>query len=177
MTMYRSLLLVVVFSITVSRVARSQRVTDPLIGSRVRLDTASGSRVLGTLVSIDADTLRLAGSGAGATIAVPRALVISFEVSAGRERGRGARRGAIAGGAVGLALIVASLRNDTVTVNRQSSDLHVAVPVAIGLVALGAGIGAAVAPERWESPGRVSARARLRLAACHGECLAFRYWF
>lgn len=177
MQMFPSLLLAVVLSISVSRAAHGQRITDGLIGSRVRLDTASGSLVTGTLMSIDADTIRLERSGAGAIVAVPRARVISFDVSAGREHGRGARRGALAGGAVGLVLIVASLRNDTATVNRQASDLRLAVPVGLGLVALGAGIGAASAPERWEPTGRVSARARLRLTPCPGECLAFRFRF
>jgi hypothetical protein len=175
--MVRSLLLAVALSISVPRVAHGQRITDALIGSRVRLDTASGSLVTGTLMSIDADTIRLANSGAGTMVAVPRARVISFDVSAGHERGRGARRGALAGGAVGLVVIAASLRNDTTTVNRQPSDLRLAVPVGLGLVALGAGIGAALAPERWAATSRVAARARLRLTPCLGECLAFRYRF
>jgi hypothetical protein len=156
--------------------AYGQRFPDALVGTRVRIETAAGSRVTGTVVSVDADTVRLVSNRtAGSPLALPRATVVSYEVSSGREVGRGARRGALVGGALGIAVIVASLRNDTMTVNRPSIDLRRSVPVSLGLVALGAGLGAALAPEQWESATRIAARARVRIGACPGRCVALGY--
>ncbi len=108
-------------SATISRGANVQRFTDALIASRVRLDTADGTLVTATRVSVDEDSIRLAPSSVGGTQSLPRAKVFSYEVSAGRERARGAKRAAIVGGALGLALDAGgSLR--PALANRQSSD-------------------------------------------------------
>jgi hypothetical protein len=168
-------LVITLFSAMVSRGAHGQRFTDALVGSRVRLDLAAGSLITGTVVGLEADTIRLMPSGVGTAVAVARTNVLSYELSAGRARARGARRGAIVGGALGLAVLVASLRSDTATINRRPSDLGVAVPLSVGLVALGAGIGAAAAPERWESPTRISLNERTRFIACPGQCVALQF--
>lgn len=152
-----------------------QRLADALVGTRVRLDIAEGAMVIGTVVSLDADSVRIETSTAGQVRAILRSNVIGYEVSAGRDRRHGSKRGALIGGAAGLALLAASLRGDTATVNRQPSRLELVVPVAAGLTLLGAGIGAALAPERWESPARVTSR--LRLTPCSARCVALGFRF
>jgi hypothetical protein len=168
-------LVALTLSVSCPHRAPGQRVTEALVGSRVRLETTNGAQAIGTIVSVDADSIRLESNRQNSPISLPRADVLSYDVSAGRERGRGAKRGAIVGGGLGLALVVASLRNDTATVHRRDSDLRQSVPIAVGITALGAGIGAALAPERWE-PGRRTA-ARIRLVSCPRQCVALRYRF
>jgi molybdopterin-binding protein len=85
--------------------AGGQRLTERLIGSRVRIDTADGVLVTGTVVSVEADTVRLETGRASIALAVLRSRVISLEVSAGRDQARGAKRGALIGGGVGLAVM------------------------------------------------------------------------
>lgn len=53
-----ALVLVALLSVSISRGAHGQRLTDALIGSAVRLDTEDGSLVTGTLVGVDADMAR-----------------------------------------------------------------------------------------------------------------------
>ena len=164
-----------VVSIGLSQRLPAQRVTDALIGSRVRLEITSGAQVIGTIVALESDTIRVASRNAA--VAVPRNSVMSYDVSLGRERGRGARRGALAGGALGFAVVVASLGRDTATVNRQPSDLRAAVPIGIGLLALGAAIGSALAPEQWDAARSVASAFRVRAGTCPEPCVAVRYRF
>jgi hypothetical protein len=153
--------------------AHGQRLTERGVGSRVRIDTADGALVTGTVVSVDADTARIASGHATSALAVTRSRIVSYEVSAGRERARGAKRGTLIGGGIGLAVIALSLRRDTTTVDRQASDLGIAIPAAAIVTLLGAGLGAALAPERWESPSGVTAG--LRFISCRGRCVGVGY--
>ncbi len=155
--------------------ADTQRLTDAVVGTRVRLDTTDGALVIGTIVSVDPDSVRVSTNAIGTILSLPLSRVVSYELSLGRNRARGAKRGAAVGGALGVALIVSTLRGDTVSVNRQRDDRHLAVPIAIGLTAVGAAIGAAIAPERWEPPARL--HSRLSVNTCRLQCLALRYRF
>lgn len=173
MRMRCSLIVVMAVSLASVRGAHAQRMTEAVVGSRVRLDTTDGALLTGTVVSVDSDSVRVSTHSSGAVVALPLSRVLSYDVSRGRERGRGAKRGALAGGAVGLALVVSSLRGDTVDAKGRRDDRRLAVPIAIGLTALGAAIGAALAPERWEVPAW--RHARLSVVACRTQCLAIRY--
>jgi hypothetical protein len=177
MSLRRCIMFAVVLTVSAPQTMRGQRPGDATLGVRVRLETASGRRVTGTVVGVDADSIRVVTHSTAPGIAVPRATIIGYEVSVGREHARGAKRGALAGGALGLAVMAASLNRDTATVDRQPADLRRAVAFGASLVAAGAAIGATFAPERWESVGGVVARARMRASLCPGRCMALGYRF
>jgi hypothetical protein len=177
MSLHRFVMVVVVLTIGVSRPTEGQRPSDAVLGARVRLETASGRLVTGTIVGVDADTIRLVSHASAPGIAVPRATIVGYEVSGGRERAWGAKRGALVGGALGLAVLTATLVRDTATVNRPPNDVGRAVAFSASLVAVGAALGAAFAPERWESARGLLARARVWGTPCPGRCVALRYRF
>jgi hypothetical protein len=117
-------LIVVLLTTCLPRSAHGQRPADALLGARVRLEMASGQLVTGTVVGVEADSVRLVSHATAPGVTVQRASIVAYEVSAGRERGRGAKRGALIGGVLGLGVLVASLSSDTATVNRQPSRLR-----------------------------------------------------
>ncbi len=131
-------------------------------GARVRLTTdaaASSLPLVGTLVSIDSDSLVLAVAGRAAPLAVPRPSVKGLEVSRGIRRSTGA--GAALGGGLGLAAGLAiGWSADSRACNRngflgslcglpgQRAQRGVVIGV-VGGVALGALIGHFVKAEHW----------------------------
>jgi hypothetical protein len=129
-------------------------------GSRVRVSTtrtatpASPGRRIGSLVSLDGDSLRYSRWDTTSVITLPLASVARLERSTGRHSGTG--RGAVIGGLIGAAFglfvgIAASTDN--------SGFLQVGVDdvaAATGIVgAAGAGIGAIIGSlskrDRWET--------------------------
>ena len=124
-------------------------------GFRVRITVGKPSqhRLVGTLVSADADSLRFT-TDTSDVVAVPTASVSRFERSRGRRSnaGRGALIGGLSLGAAGLIIgIGAATENNTSSFDVGAED------VALGTLILGAAgaglgalIGAASKGEQWE---------------------------
>jgi hypothetical protein len=129
----------------------------PPRGARVRVETASGSHVVGTVRSIEGDTIRLRVGRRYETalplLALSVADVRGYSVSLGRDRPRGARNGALVGGGLGLGLVAFAAYTDA----HASGDAMIpgtlyAVPAALLLTGVGALLGVAAAPEGWSAP-------------------------
>jgi hypothetical protein len=124
-------------------------------GSRVRItvDKSSKHAQVGTLVSVDADSLRFTTDTAG-LVAIPTASVTRFERSRGRRSntGRGALIGGLSFGAAGLILGVAASGESSgwgPDIGTEAVALGTLIMGAAG-AGLGALIGAASKGERWE---------------------------
>ena len=129
----------------------------PLIGERVRFELREGPRADGIVQVVDADTIRLRPHWRRDSTALLRALplaeVRSYRVAMGRDRWRGARRGSAIGGLIGLALVGAALHVDRTNDREYIIPVTVlAVPAAVILSGVGAGVGAIVAAPRWSAP-------------------------
>jgi hypothetical protein len=139
------------------------QVARPAIGDRVLLETRAGTRVVGTVAALGADTIHLRGTWAGVTMALPVTAVAGFQTSLGYDRWRGARVGALTGGIVGAAVVALALHADATTDAALSiPSTVIAAPAAAGLVLLGAGIGAVAMPERWTGQVPLQVGALLR---------------
>jgi hypothetical protein len=148
-------------------------------GARIRVESAAGTST-GTLAGQDAASLTLQVKDLSDPLVVPRAHVMKLHVSEGRAKGKAA----LIGGAIGLgvagALVAAGARgagcDGGECLCSGSGCLAAVVILGIPAAAMGAGVGALVAPERWrEIPmagaaalslplGARSSRARLTLA-------------
>jgi len=121
----------------------------PVAGDRVRV-TAPAYTVaptVGTLANLASDSVRL-NSGQQA-VALPRGLVTELEVSRGHAYGRSAGRGFLIGAAIGGfigAVAGASCSGEFLCPGPAAG----AVGVGAMFGAVGALIGLAAAPERWE---------------------------
>jgi hypothetical protein len=127
-------------------------------GAPVRVEVAGRSRVAGTLVRVDDDSL-LVGDGAR-VIAVPRAQVSGVSVKAGgRSRGAGAARGAVIG--IGIGAILGGIAGYSSwepceaaeffcsTETRSRATVGAATAVGFLGAAIGALSGAVVGRQRW----------------------------
>jgi len=150
----------------------------PPAGARVRISVpgVGADRVVATLLRRSGDTLTLAAQGGG-SFQIPLHRISSLDVSAGKPRQRGAIRGALIGAPSGLILRAidnkerqycgsknCALQNDYVLVRKPASAGQLAASTLIG-AAMGAGIGALIAKERWTPVGgtpRLSIGAPLR---------------
>src|SRR5688572_21887553 len=122
-------------------------------GSRIRVTSDRGSKV-GTLVSLEADSLRYTASDTSGVTALPLASVLKLERSVGKRSnaGRGATIGGVVGGGLGLGLgLIASFDDDQFY---EVGPEHVAV-VTLFLGAIGAGVGALIGSashrDSWET--------------------------
>lgn len=145
-------------------------------GTRVRVTENGQKRVVGRLVSIDETTLSVRPDGNAEPVAVSRSTLTRIDVSQrlGRKR-RGATIGLLVGalaGAVALASATEDCsRNDFVCLFPREQQTTNTVLGAVVFGALGAGLGALVAPgEKWESIP--SQRVRLSLAPTPGRGVA-----
>src|SRR5262245_9301525 len=72
------------------------------VGSRVRvLETGSQRRLTGRLVDVTEDRLLIETEKGKAPVAIPQSRVTSLQLSTGRNRGRGALYGSLAGLLIG----------------------------------------------------------------------------
>jgi hypothetical protein len=133
-------------------VATAQSRSPQSEGARVRITAPSvGTRPLvGTLVGIESDALKLDVEGALESRVVPRSAVTKLEFSQGRKRNtmKGAWIGLATGAVAGGALAAAYASSDGGPVNAEFVPLVAGVYGAAGM-ALGALIGAMVKSERW----------------------------
>lgn len=137
----------------------------PAPGQRVRVHVGAGrAPIEGTVVEWAADTLVIGPlyarqSYLDTLLRVPRASIIGYQPSLGRDhvRGfvRGAKVGVMIGGGVGLALVIAGIIHD-----KQRPCVDVCIPAAVvggvlgvgttlGGLVLGAALGALGGPEVW----------------------------
>lgn len=136
----------------------AQVLPTPPLGVDVRLDTRDGKRIIGNVAGITSDTVYLRRFAREGRSEIPRAIpfatIRAYAVGAGRDRWRGAGRGAIIGATLGLVLVGYALHVDAAG---DKSDVIVpsivfAVPGAIVLTAGSALIGSLAAPRRWNEP-------------------------
>ena len=127
-------------------------------GSRVRVTTSAGAqrRWVGTLVQVDADSIRLTSAPDRKIVSLPTASVVRLERSVDRRTnaGGGAVIGALVGGGAGLLLGVLASSEETSWYEVGAGDVFAATAV---LAAAGGGIGALIGAashkERWEPVG------------------------
>jgi hypothetical protein len=151
-------------------------------GARVRI-TAPGivaGRYVGTVLSRSGDTVTV-GSPNSLPLALPTSRIASLEISRGKSRSEGAKRGIRWGAPIGLALGLLTIGFSDACydcVNRSddvgSRVAWVGVNGASGAL-WGAGIGALIGRERWE-PFDLQHHAALELRS-GGASLALRYDF
>ena len=124
--------------------------------ARIRVETTNGNLEIGRVAVVRGDSLWLRIDRADTVAAYSAAQLRAFEISRGASHWRGARRGALIGGALGLIAVGVSLHADLTT--REDviipSTVYIA-PAALLLTLAGAGLGAVVVEERWGAPATV----------------------
>jgi hypothetical protein len=124
-------------------------------GSRVRVTTAPASpgRRIGTLVSLDRDTLRWSRWDTTSVITVPVASLARLERSTGRRSntGRGAMIGGIIAGGFGLLLGIGASTDDSGWWEVGVDDIAVVTAIfGAGGAGVGALVGSLSTRDRWE---------------------------
>jgi hypothetical protein len=129
-------------------------------GTRIRLTTtgaAPGEKrtVTGTLLGHNAETVTVNPTKLGGGEVIPRSSIAALEVSKGRHRSKGALIGGAIGLAVGIGLVASGDRGigcgggECLCGGGGCGALYLGVGGAAA--AIGAGIGALAARERWEA--------------------------
>lgn len=128
-----------------SSIAVAQRLPIGTLGTRVRITLGRSTRYTGTLISLSADSLAVAGSPKD-TFRISRQSLAQFEISRGRRpnTSRGALYGLVSGTVIGAGL-GAIHGFDT------GDYVETGAAGAIGGVVLGTLLGAAIRTERWEA--------------------------
>jgi hypothetical protein len=138
------------------------RVTD----ARLRIETRHVSMVTGRVVRVSRDSVVLHDDQTRALVGIPQTDILVFEESLGSTRGRSARRGALYGAGLGLAVIAGG----GLAASHGHSDwdwlgpwnARLTLPLAALLPLIGAGIGAAQGGEHWTPPTAVHVAAAVR---------------
>ncbi len=125
--------------------------TEP--GVRVRVTTNAHKKVVGTLMTADADSVQLTSSKDARVVSFPAASIVRLEKSGGRRSnpGGGALIGGLVGGGIGLLLGVIASTDDSGWYDVGGSEIAAGTAV-LGLAGAGLGtlIGAASHKERWQ---------------------------
>jgi hypothetical protein len=138
--------------------ALSQEPAPLTVGSRVRVkaEAANPHWLVGRLLALPDDSVRLHVADSGAGVALPLATLASFEVSRGRQRqtGRGAWMGAATGALLGLILGAATYEECQSCIGPDPGTGGSAILGAVIMGAFGVGVGALIGgnirAERWE---------------------------
>ena len=150
---------------------------------RVVAPSISGKPIVARVAAVDSQSVVLVVTRQGSTLSVPLGAVQEMHASGGIDRGKGARRGAIVGLALGAYFFATSYAEV------REGDYWGFGTLILGTIsfvippAIGAGVGYAIAPERWDSravpaltaadPGRVALRftpnEHVRLATTRGN--------
>lgn len=140
-------------------------------GSEVRIETTAGRLFRGTLLEATRDSVRLSQAIRDSVITLPGSALSAYSVLQ-IDRWRGARRGFLIGGVIGLGLVLgftaANASDDDVS---AQIGLLAALPIGLLSGGLGAGIGAALAPTSWSDP------VQLRVARHAGVSVGFAFGF
>ena len=148
---FRSLVILVLIALPLPA-ARAQFTDAVREGSRIRVTTTAVKNATGTVKSVGRDTVVMFTEVNGATLALATPDIQQIKVSRGRSMALGAKRGALWGGAIGAItafVLIASYGGDY---NMGESHTGAfAVQSVLGGAMWGAGIGAFVKAERWDS--------------------------
>lgn len=144
----------------------------PAVEARVRVHRVDAPRVVGTVVAWGPDTVAVRTDDSRTVTPIPVAAITGYEQLTGRDRWRGARRGAAIGAGVGVLLIGLAIRDDLDCSDCYIPATVVAVPAALVLTVVGSGVGAVIAPARWTTYG-ARRESRLPTAARVGFRLGF----
>lgn len=119
---------------------------------RIRAPSAVGGRIEGIVATRSRDSLSLT-TGQGPLVSMPLAAIVSAEVSRGKSRSDGARRGILWGVPIGVLVMLIPTEDAQCTRSSCPEDLSDAALVGVGVIgggAWGALIGALVGRERWQ---------------------------
>lgn len=155
----------------------AQAVPKRVVDTRLRIETHQGALWTGRVVGVGRDSVFLREDHQRAIVAIARHDVRRMEESAGVRRSRGAKRGALVGGVLGVALIAVAAQIDASHSNDGPGVRYVAVPGALGVTLLGTGLGAAFATERWRAPQEFRISRGVGRAESRSIALSFRIPF
>ena len=134
-------------------------------GARVRVTapTVPGGKLEGMIIGRRGDTLSIVPRDA-APVDIPISALSRVEISRGKSRAAGAKKGFLWGVAIGLPVGLATATGDNKTWNlvdescdpffqtcAKHSDVEQVMLVSVGTGAIAAGIGALIGRERWEA--------------------------
>ena len=141
----------------------AQALADLRIGVRLRVKTTGGAQIEGDMASLSADTLRLQVQTRGLSTAIPLDLVHSYAVSTGVSHAKGALRGFLISGSIGLAASVVAIISDRNTDEDViiGSSIYI-VPASVAFTAVGTTIGALIGKRRWQAAQLPAVRTRPR---------------
>jgi hypothetical protein len=157
------------------RTAGAQALAEVRPNARIKVATTNGLLHIGRVNVIRGDTLWLQDERSDTVAVFPAASLSEYDLSFGRNRWRGARRGALVAGTIslvgaGFGLHEARKSNDADFV----SPILVAATLGVMFTLVGSGVGALLEQERWSGPravqlgiaptgsGRVQLRYQLR---------------
>lgn len=125
-------------------------------GARVRITAPGTPRTTGLIQLAGPDSIFVFAEPNGGKIGFSRASITQFQVSQGKSASRGALKGAMWGGGVGVllggfGLLMANGDPNFETTYDVSSRGEFFVGNVIGSILFGAGIGALVKSEKWET--------------------------
>ena len=143
-------------------------------GTRVRLETPNSTLVTGVVAAYLGDSVSLRVDRSDVTETYAVSSLRSYARSLGVDRWRGARRGALISGGIGLLATALVLREDLKPNDNIIPGTLVVAPAAILFTLLGTGVGALSAREQWsmvqrlsvgttaDTPGRLALVCRIR---------------
>jgi hypothetical protein len=143
--------------------------------TRVRVELTNGVVLKGLLSAVERDSLYLLADNTASPRAVATAFIRTLQLSAGRDRWRGVRRGALVTGVISLAAVGLAVYTDTHSRDAIIPSTLFVVPLGVVLTGLGAGIGAVAAPEKWS--GRQSVGKAASAPATHELRIGVRWQF
>jgi hypothetical protein len=153
---------------------------DLVVGTRVRARLESGARVQGVLIAFDADGLRIATQEGKQPTLLPEGRFDTLQLSAGRNHAGGLLRGALFGAALAAAITF----GDGSCSGSDIACTWVLAWISLYTVPLGALVGLAASPERWQDVPRAVPPLRRRnglgldvVPVRHGGGFALTYAF
>lgn len=124
--------------------ARNKRV-------RVLAPELAAKPIAGVLAAADSQTLAVVVAKHGTTVVFPVHLVSEVKAYGGRDRARGARRGALIGVAAGGLTFLSTQKEVRENDAFGIATIALALSTFVGFPAIGSLVGAIMAPERWET--------------------------
>lgn len=139
--------------------AFAQQTTAPSlkIGDLIRGTMLDGRRFSGAVTTVDSGRFVVRRYRQAPLISVNGDSIGSYQLGLPPRRGRGAKRGALIGAGVGLMVSGLIIRHNNIRNDFSVLPSVVIIPVSLGFSLLGSGVGAVVAPTRWQSDVRMAA--------------------
>jgi hypothetical protein len=124
--------------------------------TRVRVELLNGVVLKGLVSAVDRDSLYLFADNTASPRAVAHVFIRTLRQSHGRDRWRGARRGALVTGVISLVAIGFSVYTDSHSKDAIVPSTLFVAPLGLVFTGLGSGVGAVAAPEKWTARTDVS---------------------